>query len=329
MANYYDTKEEKKGKGKFVAGACALLAAAVAIFGLSQQDKEIKELKGELELLKDKPAIEQPIDDTTQPTNIKDIYEFEDVFNEEQVNDRVAEIYSEIKKVNPDYLITEEVIERDLKWISEGFVEDATIDEAGSMISSIEGIMNMEMEDATLYYHGKTDKIENKEVVDFSKYVEDDDLLAKTLITKIYELRKGMIQATSIKEAKEKAQEFTNLIGNSWFAKGWNNEINTLLLEKEGYIVLTTKYFLNTAMLATAIEGDLQYMCPPQTDKDYTISLEDMIKQLNEAKCLSDGQYANDFSAAMNGMITEMQSISEDEAEFNQYLEARLTLQRG
>lgn len=324
MANNNDTKQkEKKSKRKVIAGVCALVATAAAIFGFIQKDNKIKKLEDELELLKGKTTIEQPINNQIQSNNTEDVYEFEDVFNEEQVDARVELISADIKSSVPEYLTSQSETERDLEWISQGIVSNPSTEEAAEVIRNIREIMYEETEDARLFYSKKEDKIENKKLVDFSNYVEDDDVRAKTLISKIYELRKGMVEAKTLEEAKAKAQEFTELFGNSWFATGYNDEISIYSLEKQGYIVLAMRYFFSTAGLAEAISDDLYYICPPQKDKEVKVSLSEMVVQMNEPKfkCPETGQYINALSAAINGMIEEVQ--------FNQYMESRLTLQRG
>ena len=238
------------------------------------------------------------LDDQTEITDtlnneVKEILEFGDINDEEQVSKRADKIMNEINTLAPNNDYTIDEIENILRWINGGVVSEVSQEDGLFAITRVENLMNKENQE------------EVSKPFDISNFFLDGTQ-GKELASKIYNSKTSLMSTKGSENFKTSAEEFTKLMVNSWVLNGTNNEISSYVLETSGMKALIDTYFLNTyAYIDIPVEVSVM---------DATFDLDKIADAVNEANCKTtvtadNGEtfdtYMNKFSSDMIGMITE------------------------
>ena len=289
-----EEQEEEKKKGfnikkpskKTTISIVAILAALGLTVGV------LKGCANKNNSLDDQTEITDTLDN--EPNNeVKEILEFGDINDEEQVSKRADKIMNEINTLAPNNDYTIDEIENILKWINGGIVSEVSQEDGLFAITRVENLMNKENQE------------EVSKPFDISNFFLDGTQ-GKKLASKIYNAKTSLMSTKGSENFKTSAEEFTKLMVNSWVLNGTNNEISSYVLETSGMKALIDTYFLNTyAYIDIPVEVSVM---------DATFDLDKIADAVNEANCKTtvtadNGEtfdtYMNKFSSDMIGMITE------------------------
>lgn len=289
-----EVEEEEKKKGfnikkpskKTTISVIAILAALGLTVGV------LKGCTNKNNSLDDQTEITDTLDNETN-NEVKEILEFGDINDEEQVSKRADKIMNEINTLAPNNDYTIDEIENILKWINGGVVSEVSQEDGLFAITRVENLMNKENQE------------EVSKPFDISNFFLDGTQ-GKKLASKIYNSKTSLMSTKGSENFKTSAEEFTKLMVNSWVLNGTNNEISSYVLETSGMKALIDTYFLNTyAYIDIPVEVSVM---------DATFDLDKIADAVNEANCKTtvtadNGEtfdtYMNKFSSDMIGMITE------------------------
>lgn len=289
-----EEQEEKEKKGfsikkpskKTTISVIAILAALGLTVGV------LKGCTNKNNSLDNQTEITDTLDNETN-NEVKEILEFGDINDEEQVSKRADKIMNEINTLAPNNDYTIDEIENILKWINGGVVSEVSQEDGLFAITRVENLMNKENQE------------EVSKPFDISNFFLDGTQ-GKELASKIYNAKKSLMSTKGSENFKTSAEEFTKLMVNSWVLNGTNNEISSYVLETSGMKALIDTYFLNTyAYIDIPVEVNVM---------DATFDLDKIADAVNEANCKTtvtadNGEtfdtYMNKFSSDMIGMITE------------------------
>lgn len=289
-----EEQEEEKKKGfnikkpskKTTISVIAILAALGLTVGV------LKGCANKNNSLDDQTEITDTLDNETN-NEVKEILEFGDINDEEQVSKRADKIMNEINTLAPNNDYTIDEIENILKWINGGVVSEVSQEDGLFAITRVENLMNKENQE------------EVSKPFDISNFFLDGTQ-GKKLASKIYNAKTSLMSTKGSENFKTSAEEFTKLMVNSWVLNGTNNEISSYVLETSGMKALIDTYFLNTyAYIDIPVEVSVM---------DATFDLDKIADAVNEANCKTtvtadNGEtfdtYMNKFSSDMIGMITE------------------------
>lgn len=289
-----EVEEEEKKKGfnikkpskKTTISIVAILAALGLTVGV------LKGCTNKNNSLDDQTEITDTLDNETN-NEVKEILEFGDINDEEQVSKRADKIMNEINTLAPNNDYTIDEIENILKWINGGVVSEVSQEDGLFAITRVENLMNKENQE------------EVSKPFDISNFFLDGTQ-GKKLASKIYNSKTSLMSTKGSENFKTSAEEFTKLMVNSWVLNGTNNEISSYVLETSGMKALIDTYFLNTyAYIDIPVEVSVM---------DATFDLDKIADAVNEANCKTtvtadNGEtfdtYMNKFSSDMIGMITE------------------------
>lgn len=289
-----EEQEEEKKKGfnikkpskKTTISIVAILAALSLTVGV------LKGCTNKNNSLDDQTEITDTLDNETN-NEVKEILEFGDINDEEQVSKRADKIMNEINTLAPNNDYTIDEIENILKWINGGVVSEVSQEDGLFAITRVENLMNKENQE------------EVSKPFDISNFFLDGTQ-GKKLASKIYNSKTSLMSTKGSENFKTSAEEFTKLMVNSWVLNGTNNEISSYVLETSGMKALIDTYFLNTyAYIDIPVEVSVM---------DATFDLDKIADAVNEANCKTtvtadNGEtfdtYMNKFSSDMIGMITE------------------------
>lgn len=290
--NEEQEKEKKKGfnikkpSKKTTISVIAILAALGLTVGV------LKGCANKNNSLDDQTEITDTLDNETN-NEVKEILEFGDINDEEQVSKRADKIMNEINTLAPNNDYTIDEIENILKWINGGVVSEVSQEDGLFAITRVENLMNKENQE------------EVSKPFDISNFFLDGTQ-GKKLASKIYNSKTSLMSTKGSENFKTSAEEFTKLMVNSWVLNGTNNEISSYVLETSGMKALIDTYFLNTyAYIDIPVEVSVM---------DATFDLDKIADAVNEANCKTtvtadNGEtfdtYMNKFSSDMIGMITE------------------------
>lgn len=290
--NEEQEKEKKKGfnikkpSKKTTISVIAILAALGLTVGV------LKGCANKNNSLDDQTEITDTLDNETN-NEVKEILEFGDINDEEQVSKRADKIMNEINTLAPNNDYTIDEIENILKWINGGVVSEVSQEDGLFAITRVENLMNKENQE------------EVSKPFDISNFFLDGTQ-GKELASKIYNSKTSLMSTKGSENFKTSAEEFTKLMVNSWVLNGTNNEISSYVLETSGMKALIDTYFLNTyAYIDIPVEVSVM---------DATFDLDKIADAVNEANCKTtvtadNGEtfdtYMNKFSSDMIGMITE------------------------
>lgn len=289
-----EEQEEEKKKGfnikkpskKTTISVIAILAALGLTVGV------LKGCNNKNNSLDNQTEITDTLDNETN-NEVKEILEFGDINDEEQVSKRADKIMNEINTLAPNNDYTIDEIENILKWINGGVVSEVSQEDGLFAITRVENLMNKENQE------------EVSKPFDISNFFLDGTQ-GKKLASKIYNSKTSLMSTKGSENFKTSAEEFTKLMVNSWVLNGTNNEISSYVLETSGMKALIDTYFLNTyAYIDIPVEVSVM---------DATFDLDKIADAVNEANCKTtvtadNGEtfdtYMNKFSSDMIGMITE------------------------
>lgn len=289
-----EEQEEEKKKGfnikkpskKTTISIVAILAALGLTVGV------LKGCNNKNNSLDNQTEITDTLDNETN-NKVKEILEFGDINDEEQVSKRADKIMNEINTLAPNNDYTIDEIENILKWINGGIVSEVSQEDGLFAITRVENLMNKENQE------------EVSKPFDISNFFLDGTQ-GKKLAGKIYNAKTSLMSTKGSENFKTSAEEFTKLMVNSWVLNGTNNEISSYVLETSGMKALIDTYFLNTyAYIDIPVEVSVM---------DATFDLDKIADAVNEANCKTtvtadNGEtfdtYMNKFSSDMIGMITE------------------------
>lgn len=289
-----EEQEEEKKKGfnikkpskKTTISVIAILAALGLTVGV------LKGCTNKNNSLDNQTEITDTLDNETN-NEVKEILEFGDINDEEQVSKRADKIMNEINTLAPNNDYTIDEIENILKWINGGVVSEVSQEDGLFAITRVENLMNKENQE------------EVSKPFDISNFFLDGTQ-GKKLASKIYNSKTSLMSTKGSENFKTSAEEFTKLMVNSWVLNGTNNEISSYVLETSGMKALIDTYFLNTyAYIDIPVEVSVM---------DATFDLDKIADAVNEANCKTtvtadNGEtfdtYMNKFSSDMIGMITE------------------------
>ncbi len=289
-----EEQEEEKKKGfnikkpskKTTISIVAILAALGLTVGV------LKGCNNKNNSLDNQTEITDTLDNETN-NEVKEILEFGDINDEEQVSKRADKIMNEINTLAPNNDYTIDEIENILKWINGGVVSEVSQEDGLFAITRVENLMNKENQE------------EVSKPFDISNFFLDGTQ-GKELASKIYNSKTSLMSTKGSENFKTSAEEFTKLMVNSWVLNGTNNEISSYVLETSGMKALIDTYFLNTyAYIDIPVEVSVM---------DATFDLDKIADAVNEANCKTtvtadNGEtfdtYMNKFSSDMIGMITE------------------------
>lgn len=289
-----EEQEEEKKKGfnikkpskKTTISVIAILAALGLTVGV------LKGCTNKNNSLDDQTEITDTLDNETN-NEVKEILEFGDINDEEQVSKRADKIMNEINTLAPNNDYTIDEIENILRWINGGVVSEVSQEDGLFAITRVENLMNKENQE------------EVSKPFDISNFFLDGTQ-GKELASKIYNSKTSLMSTKGSENFKTSAEEFTKLMVNSWVLNGTNNEISSYVLETSGMKALIDTYFLNTyAYIDIPVEVSVM---------DATFDLDKIADAVNEANCKTtvtadNGEtfdtYMNKFSSDMIGMITE------------------------
>lgn len=289
-----EEQEEEKKKGfnikkpskKTTISVIAILAALGLTVGV------LKGCNNKNNSLDNQTEITDTLDNETN-NEVKEILEFGDINDEEQVSKRADKIMNEINTLAPNNDYTIDEIENILKWINGGIVSEVSQEDGLFAITRVENLMNKENQE------------EVSKPFDISNFFLDGTQ-GKKLASKIYNAKTSLMSTKGSENFKTSAEEFTKLMVNSWVLNGTNNEISSYVLETSGMKALIDTYFLNTyAYIDIPVEVSVM---------DATFDLDKIADAVNEANCKTtvtadNGEtfdtYMNKFSSDMIGMITE------------------------
>ena len=289
-----EEQEEEKKKGfnikkpskKTTISVIAILAALGLTVGV------LKGCTNKNNSLDDQTEITDTLDNETN-NEVKEILEFGDINDEEQVSKRADKIMNEINTLAPNNDYTIDEIENILKWINGGVVSEVSQEDGLFAITRVENLMNKENQE------------EVSKPFDISNFFLDGTQ-GKKLASKIYNSKTSLMSTKGSENFKTSAEEFTKLMVNSWVLNGTNNEISSYVLETSGMKALIDTFFLNTyAYIDIPVEVSVM---------DATFDLDKIADAVNEANCKTtvtadNGEtfdtYMNKFSSDMIGMITE------------------------
>jgi hypothetical protein len=290
--NEEQEKEKKKGfnikkpSKKTTISVIAILAALGLTVGV------LKGCTNKNNSLDNQTEITDTLDNETN-NEVKEILEFGDINDEEQVSKRADKIMNEINTLAPNNDYTIDEIENILKWINGGVVSEVSQEDGLFAITRVENLMNKENQE------------EVSKPFDISNFFLDGTQ-GKELASKIYNSKTSLMSTKGSENFKTSAEEFTKLMVNSWVLNGTNNEISSYVLETSGMKALIDTYFLNTyAYIDIPVEVSVM---------DATFDLDKIADAVNEANCKTtvtadNGEtfdtYMNKFSSDMIGMITE------------------------
>lgn len=290
--NEEQEKEKKKGfnikkpSKKTTISVIAILAALGLTVGV------LKGCNNKNNSLDNQAEITDTLDNETN-NEVKEILEFGDINDEEQVSKRADKIMNEINTLAPNNDYTIDEIENILKWINGGVVSEVSQEDGLFAITRVENLMNKENQE------------EVSKPFDISNFFLDGTQ-GKELASKIYNSKTSLMSTKGSENFKTSAEEFTKLMVNSWVLNGTNNEISSYVLETSGMKALIDTYFLNTyAYIDIPVEVSVM---------DATFDLDKIADAVNEANCKTtvtadNGEtfdtYMNKFSSDMIGMITE------------------------
>ena len=291
--NEEQEKEKKKGfnikkpSKKTTISVIAILAALGLTVGV------LKGCNNKNNSLDNQTEITDTLDNETN-NEVKEILEFGDINDEEQVSKRADKIMNEINTLAPNNDYTIDEIENILKWINGGVVSEVSQEDGLFAITRVENLMNKENQE------------EVSKPFDISNFFLDGTQ-GKKLASKIYNAKTSLMSTKGSENFKTSAEEFTKLMVNSWVLNGTNNEISSYVLETSGMKALIDTYFLNTyAYIDIPVEVSVM---------DATFDLDKIADAVNEANCKTtvtadNGEtfdtYMNKFSSDMIGMITEV-----------------------
>ena len=289
-----EEQEEEKKKGfnikkpskKTTISIVAILAALGLTVGV------LKGCANKNNSLDDQTEITDTLDNETN-NEVKEILEFGDINDEEQVSKRADKIMNEINTLAPNNDYTIDEIENILKWINGGIVSEVSQEDGLFAITRVENLMNKENQE------------EVSKPFDISNFFLDGTQ-GKKLASKIYNAKTSLMSTKGSENFKTSAEEFTKLMVNSWVLNGTNNEISSYVLETSGMKALIDTYFLNTyAYIDIPVEVEVM---------GAKHDLDTIASAVNEANCKTtvtadNGEtfdtYMNKFSSDMIGMITE------------------------
>ena len=289
-----EEQEEEKKKGfnikkpskKTTISAIAILAALGLTVGV------LKGCNNKNNSLDNQTEITDTLDNETN-NKVKEILEFGDINDEEQVSKRADKIMNEINTLAPNNDYTIDEIENILKWINGGIVSEVSQEDGLFAITRVENLMNKENQE------------EVSKPFDISNFFLDGTQ-GKKLASKIYNAKTSLMSTKGSENFKTSAEEFTKLMVNSWVLNGTNNEISSYVLETSGMKALIDTYFLNTyAYIDIPVEVEVM---------GAKHDLDTIASAVNEANCKTtvtadNGEtfdtYMNKFSSDMIGMITE------------------------
>ena len=289
-----EEQEEEKKKGfnikkpskKTTISIVAILAALGLTVGV------LKGCNNKNNSLDNQTEITDTLDNETN-NEVKEILEFGDINDEEQVSKRADKIMNEINTLAPNNDYTIDEIENILKWINGGVVSEVSQEDGLFAITRVENLMNKENQE------------EVSKPFDISNFFLDGTQ-GKELASKIYNSKTSLMSTKGSENFKTSAEEFTKLMVNSWVLNGTNNEISSYVLETSGMKALIDTYFLNTyAYIDIPVEVSVM---------DATFDLDKIADAVNKANCKTtvtadNGEtfdtYMNKFSSDMIGMITE------------------------
>lgn len=290
--NNEEQEEKKKGfnikkpSKKTTISVIAILAALGLTVGV------LKGCTNKNNSLDNQTEITDTLDNETN-NEVKEILEFGDINDEEQVSKRADKIMNEINTLAPNNDYTIDEIENILKWINGGVVSEVSQEDGLFAITRVENLMNKENQE------------EVSKPFDISNFFLDGTQ-GKKLASKIYNSKTSLMSTKGSENFKTSAEEFTKLMVNSWVLNGTNNEISSYVLETSGMKALIDTYFLNTyAYIDIPVEVSVM---------DATFDLDKIADAVNEANCKTtvtadNGEtfdtYMNKFSSDMIGMITE------------------------
>lgn len=276
----------KKPSKKTTISVIAILAALGLTVGV------LKGCTNKNNSLDNQTEITDTLDNETN-NEVKEILEFGDINDEEQVSKRADKIMNEINTLAPNNDYTIDEIENILKWINGGVVSEVSQEDGLFAITRVENLMNKENQE------------EVSKPFDISNFFLDGTQ-GKKLASKIYNSKTSLMSTKGSENFKTSAEEFTKLMVNSWVLNGTNNEISSYVLETSGMKALIDTYFLNTyAYIDIPVEVSVM---------DATFDLDKIADAVNEANCKTtvtadNGEtfdtYMNKFSSDMIGMITE------------------------
>lgn len=276
----------KKPSKKTTISIIAVLAALGLTVGV------LKGCNNKNKSLDNQTEITDTLDNETN-NEVKEILEFGDISDEEQVSKRADKIMNEINTLAPNNDYTIDEIENILKWINGGVVSEVSQEDGLFAITRVENLMNKENQE------------EVSKPFDISNFFLDGTQ-GKKLASKIYNAKTSLMSTKGSENFKTSAEEFTKLMVNSWVLNGTNNEISSYVLETSGMKALIDTYFLNTyAYIDIPVEVSVM---------DATFDLDKIADAVNEANCKTtvtadNGEtfdtYMNKFSSDMIGMITE------------------------
>ena len=289
-----EEQEEEKKKGfnikkpskKTTISIIAILAALGLTVGV------LKGCTNKNNSLDNQTEITDTLDNETN-NEVKEILEFGDINDEEQVSKRADKIMNEINTLAPNNDYTIDEIENILKWINGGVVSEVSQEDGLFAITRVENLMNKENQE------------EVSKPFDISNFFLDGTQ-GKKLASKIYNSKTSLMSTKGSENFKTSAEEFTKLMVNSWVLNGTNNEISSYVLETSGMKALIDTYFLNTyAYIDIPVEVEVM---------GAKHDLDTIASAVNEANCKTtvtadNGEtfdtYMNKFSSDMIGMITE------------------------
>ena len=302
--NDEDLEEEKK-KGfnikkpskKTTISIVAILAALGLTVGV------LKGCTNKNNSLDNQTEITDTLDNETN-NEVKEILEFGDINDEEQVSKRAAEIKPYFDTYAKEQNITQEDIENFLRYINGGVVDEVSYEAAGEVINQINLVLSNEMAySIDKHNNGYSNREKNELIVDYGKFFLDESN-GQRLANKINEIRSKMILTDG--DITEYQKQFTELLKNSWYLHGYN-EIDAYSLETSGMSSIIDIMFLDTTALAIANEKSGYDITVKDELGNVDVTLLEMFKAINDAKCEIPGEDYLDtkFNSDFYGMVAE------------------------
>lgn len=300
-----EVQEEEKKKGfnikkpskKTTISVIAILAALGLTVGV------LKGCTNKNNSLDDQTEITDTLDNETN-NEVKEILEFGDINDEEQVSKRAAEIKPYFDTYAKEQNITQEDIENFLRYINGGVVDEVSYEAAGEVINQINLVLSNEMAySIDKHNNGYSNREKNELIVDYGKFFLDESN-GQRLANKINEIRSKMILTDG--DITEYQKQFTELLKNSWYLHGYN-EIDAYSLETSGMSSIIDIMFLDTTALAIANEKSGYDITVKDELGNVDVTLLEMFKAINDAKCEVPGEDYLDtkFNSDFYGMVAE------------------------
>lgn len=302
-----ETKNNKKvNKTAVVLAVLAALGIGTASYAIGKNSNKTKNAstmnnnvvnEDVMPTIDNKTELESRITFEQEETNN---YKFTDINDEEQVNERAYEVIKYLDANIPNHGYTIDEISNIMRWINGGNVESANFDDAFNAITRVEDLLN------------KENQGEVKSTFDLSQLFLDGTRGQK-LASEIYNSKKSLMETRGTEEFNKKAEEFAELIINSWLLNGTNNVQSAYSLEKGGMKAFVDTYFINTyAYINVPVNVKVKV-----ADRETEYNLDDVVVILNQVPYCDENEKLDEtamdkFSSDFNEMLDTAIQVKEN-----------------